>query len=415
TITDTLHVRGGQGLNDSASHDREHTGPGTVAGRYLRTFWHPVYRAQDLAPGEAQQVTIMNERFTLYRGESGIAHVVAPVCAHRQTQLSIGWVEDDCIRCFYHGWKYDGSGQCVEQPGEDASFKDRVRIRTYPTREYLGLVFAYLGEGEAPEFPRYTDFEVEGVLEACIPEYWPCNYFNRIDNGCDGAHVRWTHREAIMRAGSGFRLSMPDEVVSEETECGIRHLSMNGGKLSDEYHYFHMPNVSQAAAYTRVEGSLEDAKTLRGDRISWRLPVDDENTVSFSVDLIYLTGEAADAYRERRRGTEELAMKEFPPPELGNQILAGRLREKDIDRRLSTATLFSVEDYVAQVGQRHPDRSRDRLGRMDGAVAMLRGIWERELRALDDGRPLKRWTPPSGTTKTVQAKSSVIPSGARNP
>jgi 5,5'-dehydrodivanillate O-demethylase len=241
------------------------------------------------------------------------------------------------------------------------------------------------------------------VLETCIPEYWPCNYFNRIDNGCDGSHVRWTHREAIMRAGSGFRLSMPTDVMSEETDCGIRHLSLNGGKMSDEYHHFHMPNISQAAAYTRVEGTLEDAKNLRGDRISWRVPVDDDNTVSFSVDLLYITGEAADAYRMRRRGTEELAMREFPPPELGNRILANRLKEKDLDQRLSTATLFSVEDYVAQVGQRHPDRSQDRLGRQDTAISMLRSLWERELKALYEGRPTKQWKPPSGTTKMAAA------------
>lgn len=393
-------------MNAPVWRDFERTGPGTLAGRYLRMFWQPVYRAQDLPPGEAVPITIMSERFTLYRGEGGVAHVVAPACAHRQAQLSLGWVEEDCIRCFYHGWKYDASGQCVEQPGEDAGFAAKVRIRGYPTREYLGLIFTYLGEGEAPEFPRYTDFEVPGLLEACIPEHWPCNYFNRIDNGCDGAHVRWTHREAIMRAGSGFRLEMPTTIEAEETESGIRHISVLEGRRVDEYHYFHMPNVSQAAAYSRVEGSLEDAKTLRGDRISWRVPVDDDNTVSFSVDLIYLSGAEAEAYRARRRETEDLAAREFPPPQLGDAILAGRLREKDLDRRLSTATIFSVEDYVAQVGQRHPDRSKDRLGRMDTAIIMLRSTWERELRALAEARPLKHWKPPRGITRQSQAAAS---------
>src|SRR5919202_5832867 len=99
-----------------AWEDFVHTGPGTLAGRYLRMFWHPVLRAQDLPAARAKPIRIMGEDLTIYRGESGTPHVVAFRCAHRGTQLSTGWVEGDCIRCFYHGWKYDGSGQCIEMP-----------------------------------------------------------------------------------------------------------------------------------------------------------------------------------------------------------------------------------------------------------------------------------------------------------
>src|SRR4051794_20493761 len=95
---------------DSASYVQ--TGPGTVAGRYMRMFWQPVYRAQDLAPGRAVPVQVMGEHLTLYRGAEPSAdtplpnpplrgpqaHLVAFRCAHRGTQLSVGWVEDDCIR-----------------------------------------------------------------------------------------------------------------------------------------------------------------------------------------------------------------------------------------------------------------------------------------------------------------------------
>ena len=91
--------------------DFTRTGPGTLAGRYLRRFWQPVSRARDLLPGQARPVQVMSEKFTLYRGEDGTPHLVDFRCAHRGTQLSTGWVEGDCIRCLYHGWKYDGSGQ----------------------------------------------------------------------------------------------------------------------------------------------------------------------------------------------------------------------------------------------------------------------------------------------------------------
>src|SRR5438046_7161708 len=87
--------------------DIEHVGPGTPAGSWLRRFWHPVYRSEDLEPGRAKPVRLLGEDFTLYRGESGDVHAVAFRCAHRGTQLSTGWVEGDTIRCFYHGWVSD--------------------------------------------------------------------------------------------------------------------------------------------------------------------------------------------------------------------------------------------------------------------------------------------------------------------
>ncbi|MBM2810192.1 MAG: hypothetical protein HW416_951 [Chloroflexi bacterium] len=84
----------------------------------------------------------------------------------RGTQLSTGWVEVDELRCFYHGWKYDSSGQCIEQPAEPEPFCQRIKIRGYPVEEYVGLIFAFLGEGEPPPFPRYPEFDGDGIVHA---------------------------------------------------------------------------------------------------------------------------------------------------------------------------------------------------------------------------------------------------------
>src|SRR5581483_5050436 len=153
--------------------DFVHTGPGTLAGRWLRTFWHPVLRSADLSAGRALPIRIMTEYFTLYRGEGGVAHLLAFRCAHRGTQLSTGWVEGDALRCFYHGWRYDASGQCVEQPAEPEPFCQRIKIRSYPIQEYLGLVFAYLGAGDQPPMMRFPEFDAfEGVIEAQSDAIW---------------------------------------------------------------------------------------------------------------------------------------------------------------------------------------------------------------------------------------------------
>src|SRR6185369_3106058 len=106
--------------------DFVHTGPGTLCGRYLRMFWQPVCRAGDIEPGRTKPIRIMGEDFTLYRGQEGTPHIVAFRCAHRGTQLSAAWVEGDDLRCYYHGWKYDASGQCIEQPAEVNPFCEKI-------------------------------------------------------------------------------------------------------------------------------------------------------------------------------------------------------------------------------------------------------------------------------------------------
>src|ERR1051326_4419365 len=116
----------GDGRTDADWTDCVHTGPGTLAGRYLRSFWQPVFRAQDLRSGQAVPIRIMSEDLTLYRGQRGATHVLAFRCAHRGTQLSTGWVEGDNLRCRYHGWTYAASGQCVEQPCEPTPFCEKV-------------------------------------------------------------------------------------------------------------------------------------------------------------------------------------------------------------------------------------------------------------------------------------------------
>ena len=198
--------------------DFAHTGPGTLAGRFMRRFWQPVYLAAKLPPGHAKPIRIMSEDFTLYRGEGGTPHLVAFRCAHRGTQLSTGWVEGDCVRCFYHGWKYDASGQCVEMPAEDPSFPPKVKIRSYPTEEYVGLIFVYLGEGEPPPLPRYPELEGEGLLtnSSYLRE---CNYYNQLESNMDELHVAFVHRESVF-SDVGLNVDIP-EVSGEETDYGV--------------------------------------------------------------------------------------------------------------------------------------------------------------------------------------------------
>jgi 5,5'-dehydrodivanillate O-demethylase len=318
----------------------------------------------------------MSEDFTLYRGEEGAVHLLAFRCAHRGTQLSTGWVEGDDLRCFYHGWKYDGSGQCIEQPAEPEPFCQKIKIRSYPVEDYLGLIFAYLGEGEAPPLARFPEFEdsSRGTLITNNGSVQPCNYLNLIDN--DPVHIYFVHRS--FNAAQG-RADIPT-VACEETDYG--YVSRATDSRGSWVYHCYVPNL--------VHGRRDGYPT--GEAIQWRVPVDDERTVSQGVTLIYIKGEEAERYVERQRARDPVEANRRAR-ELGDRILRGELHIRDVEDQ---SVLFNVQDYVAQVGcGLIVDLDNQHLGREDAPAVMLRKLFARELKALAEGQPLKRWTRPA--------------------
>lgn len=363
-------------------NDVHHVGPGTLAGDYLRSFWHPVHVARDLRSGRAVPLKILHEEFTLYRGEAGQVHAVAFRCAHRGTQLSTGWVEGDCIRCFYHGWKYDASGQCVEQPAEDAGFAAKVRIRSYPVREYLGLIFAYLGPGEPPPLPRYGELEAEGTLQLGM-YLRPCSYFNNAENGIDEVHVHFVHRQAF----TGLQYDIP-KVWAEETDHGLVQYGQRRDGAVRESHWL-MPN-----ALLFKSGDLDDD----ADQISWRVPVDDVSHKNFMAVLHHRP--TASSVEDTQAPRASAAAESRPSAlEVAQAILRGEMQLSDLTAR---DDLITIQDHVAQLGQgAMADFEHEHLGQSDRAVILLRKIWARELKALAEGSPLKQWRKPDVLTGTT--------------
>lgn len=371
--------------------DLEPVGPGTPAGRYFRRFWVPVIRARDLKPGQAKPVEILGEKFTAYRGDDGTSRLAEFRCAHRGTQMSLGWVEGDGLRCRYHGWRYDGTGRCVEQPNEDRPFCGKVRLRMYPAREYAGLVFAYLGNGEAPPFRHYPDFDLPGVIVADPPEVLPCSFWNRLDN--DHAHVPWVHRATAIRKGRNDYLVLRKEAVQETPYGYISTRSVDGEPVDfRDTAYFFMPNARQFWAPTRAKG-FEGRPGLGDTKMTWTVPVNDNAFVAFDVTHTPLTGAEGDAYQESRYRQQEAEAE--TRWDLGESILAGEMTPEDIPEELSAYTAFSIEDYATQVGM-GPVRGRgkEHLGSTDVKVVLLRRLWLREVTALLKDKPLTEWKIP---------------------
>src|SRR5688572_9536299 len=111
-------------------------GPGTPMGDLMRRYWHPVAAAEQLEDNPVRAVRLMGEDLVLYKDLSGQYGLLERHCAHRRADLSYGFVEQHGLRCNYHGWSYDGTGACVEQPFEETAnpatrAKERIRVKAY--------------------------------------------------------------------------------------------------------------------------------------------------------------------------------------------------------------------------------------------------------------------------------------------
>ncbi len=120
-------------------------GPGTPMGDLMRQYWLPVTYTWELEPdGQPQRVRVLGEDLLAWRDSNGAPAFTQERCPHRGASLYLGRNEESGLRCAYHGWKYDVTGQCVDMPNEPAAsnFRQKVKTRAYPCTERNGVVWA---------------------------------------------------------------------------------------------------------------------------------------------------------------------------------------------------------------------------------------------------------------------------------
>jgi 5,5'-dehydrodivanillate O-demethylase len=293
--------------------------------------------------------------------------------------MSTGWVEGEDIRCFYHGWKYDGTGQCIEQPAERDTYAAKVRIEGYPTKNYLGLVFAYLGNGTPPEFPLYPVFDGPGrIFSRSFTRN--SNYFNALENSCDQVHVNFVHRNSEF-AESGQTREIP-RIDAFETDYGVRReVRFSDGAL--RIAHMIMPVAALVTIYERQAGMVQ--------HLAYRIPIDDRRHVSFNVDLVNLPDDKMQEYLATRAAFRQQVALLTPSDDVVAAALRGDLHLDDLDR----PDIVLLQDDVALSGQPPiGHRPNDRLGQSDAQIIELRKVYTRELRAFEQGNPLKAWIVP---------------------
>jgi 5,5'-dehydrodivanillate O-demethylase len=345
-------------------------GPDSDCGQWLRSFWFPVaisdqwdgYTAQlelnepltwkgqagtatsvgeevGTFTGDPLGIRILGEDLVLYRDLSGVLGLIDSRCPHRSSSMVHGRPRNHGLACAYHGWTFNGVGDCLDMPGEpaDSKFKDKITITSYPVREQGGLIWTWMGEGEPPALPQLDVIARPGGVRVtenfCM---WPANWLQIVENSVDQVHTGILHGEGSARADVW---SQVPEVDWHADNFGIQTVQIRGdyGRTN----------------YLRLPTTILLNQPWPGGKFDWprysaifRTPVDDNFTLLFHVTHV---PEVDGRMPELPDGLE------FPA--------AGLVQ-----------TLFE-QDYRAIVTQGRPvDRTIERLGTTDRGIILLRNM-----------------------------------------
>jgi 5,5'-dehydrodivanillate O-demethylase len=342
-------------------------GPGTPAGQLLRRYWHVVGAAAELSDAKAKKrVRVLGEDLVLYRDKSGTYGLVRERCSHRGASLYYGFVEEDGIRCPYHGWKYDACGKCIEQPFEnpETGFKDKIQHPAYPVVKLSGLLFAYMGPPEKkPLLPKW-DLLVrqDGVKKIDICELLACNWLQAMENSVDPTHTYYLHSHTLKLKGTKDfvpfhyqQLSKIDfELVVRPTWAGIQKQRTFAGE-----------DVPVEAPHPLLFPNLLFVPVRTGYALHVRTPIDDFNT---------------QVYQFRFSPTKDASISEQPedPP-----IEFVSTKNHDGEFHLDN---FASQDHMAWETQGAiADRAIEHLGEGDRGVIMFRKLLREQIVTVQNG------------------------------
>ena len=172
-------------------------GPGTPMGDLLRRYWIPACLSSEIVEpdGPPARVRLLGEDLVAFRDTAGRVGLIEEQCPHRGASLFYGRNEECGLRCTYHGWKFDVTGQCVDQRSERNPFPQRIKIMSYPVHESGGIVWTYMGPSSS--MTPFRDFGTESLpasLATANKEVIYCNWVQSMDGDLDTAHISNLHQ-----------------------------------------------------------------------------------------------------------------------------------------------------------------------------------------------------------------------------
>jgi nitrite reductase/ring-hydroxylating ferredoxin subunit len=372
--------------------------PGSPMGELLRRYWQPVCPSDELK-ALPKKVKLLGEEIVVFRDKKGRVGALEPHCAHRGASLEWGRVEEDGLRCCYHGWLYDTQGQCIDMPCETEAFRKKMDIwqEAYSTLEFGGLVFAYMGPpGTAPLFPMYdiVDTRYRDDVELRGMRVWgdysagyvkDCNWLQHYENVVDPYHLLVLHKMISGDQFVGAMMQGTPQLSLEKTSLGVRYRFVNdlpNGNRLVRYVECVVPNIFLIANIH--EPGTVPMRQDRASELSWVVPIDDEHFRGLSIVAWPLEDGAPKADWTPRTAADI-------PERVGSR--AGSRAYEDRQR--------NPDDLEAQEGQRPiAVHALENLGTTDVGVVMLRRMLREQIRAVADGSdPMNTWRDPDANHK----------------
>ena len=364
-------------LSEQQNRALTEVGPGTPMGELLRRYWMPIAAVAELDDRPTKPVRLMGENLVLYKDKAGNYGLVDRHCPHRRADLSYGWVDGCGLRCHYHGWLWDHTGRCLQQPFEEtthpeAKFKERVRIKAYPVEAKAGLLWAYLGPPPAPLVPTWEPFTWNNGFVQIVFAEVPCNWFQCQENSIDPVHFEWLHSNWSRALGGADRDRSPThlKVGFEEFEYGFTYRRILDGQSE------------QDELWTVGRCCLWPNCLFTGGHFEWRVPIDDGNMLSVGWFFDRVPNEM-EPYQQDR----------IP-------YWYSPIKDALTDRWITSHIMN--QDFVAWVGQGTvADRTQEHLGESDRGVILMRR------RILEDAERVARGEEPKAVIRDPEKNCLV--------
>lgn len=343
-------------------------------------YWYPALWEHELAKGEVREVVFWGRSIAVYRGADGRVRALENRCAHRQLKLSLGQVEDCRLTCSYHGWKYDGTGKCVEISHSLFGHKmPNVQIRSFPVQVRYGIVWIFPGNPEVsrtrriPDIPEWDAENRWGKIS--IDFTWRAHHSIIIDNTCDFTHA-YLHRDKkpFTHAELTKLTSQGDSVeLAYDTKVGQGRFS----KLFVNREKTNTNSMTLGYEYP-YQWSSTDEKIKHWCFV---LPIDERTTRAFF--LFYFSPEMFKVPVVPVRVPERLVRTIMP---FAKRLIVKPLLDED-----GVAVEAEQEGYEAHFDQPVPDLNPV----VHAFQALTIRKWEEHLAGSSDGRPANEEARPS--------------------
>jgi len=362
-------------------------GPSTPAGALMRRYWQPAALVDELNSNRPiKALRLLGEDLVLFRDEQGRYGLVGRSCPHRGTDLSFGRLENGGVRCAFHGWLFDVTGQCHETPAEPegSSLCANIRQIAYPVVEKSGILFAFMGPGEPPEFPHFDCFVAPDTHTFAFKGMIDCNWLQSLEVGIDPVHTSFLHRffqdeDSSKGYGKLFRDNSIDsdmpmtrimrehprpQIEVEPTDYGMRVITLR--RISDANTHVRVTNLLFPNAFI-IPMSSEMTIT------QWHVPVDDTRHYWYAIFTSFGAPVDKDEMRRQRMQLYELPdyiprknksnHYGFDPHEQAHETFTGMGADINVHDQWACESMGAIQD-----------RTKEHLGQSDKAINAFRRL-----------------------------------------